>query len=63
VLIVDDDRESCDMMLEALGDYGASLHAALSAGAAIDSSPRPSHVRSPHLSPCATGDEQLGHVR
>ena len=129
VLIVDDDRESCEMMLEALGDYGASLRAALSAGAAIDalseftpdlvltdiampardgyavhergpcarnhtrapragrggdanahaedreraiaagfdeywrsqSSPRPSHVRSPHLPPCATGDEPLGH--
>ena len=36
VLIVDDDRESCEMMLEALGGYGASLRAALSASAAAD---------------------------
>ncbi len=36
VLIVDDDRESCEMMLEALRGYGASLRAALSAGAAVD---------------------------
>jgi PleD family two-component response regulator len=25
ILIVDDDRESCDMMLEALGRYGVSV--------------------------------------
>jgi len=36
VLIVDDDRESCEMMLEALGGYGASLRVALSAGAAVE---------------------------
>ena len=31
ILIVDDDRESCEMMLEALGRYGASVRFALSA--------------------------------
>ena len=31
ILIVDDDRESCEMMLEALGRYGASVRYALSA--------------------------------
>ncbi len=31
ILIVDDDRESCDMMLEALRRYGASVQCALSA--------------------------------
>jgi PAS domain S-box-containing protein len=36
VLIVDDDRESCEMMLEALRGYGASLRCAMSAGEAID---------------------------
>ena len=36
VLIVDDDRESCEMMREVLGEYGASIRAALSAGAALD---------------------------
>ena len=39
VLIVDDDRESCEMMLEVLREYGASIRAALSAGAAIDALP------------------------
>ncbi len=34
ILVVDDDRESCDMMLEALRRYGASVQCALSAGAA-----------------------------
>jgi CheY-like chemotaxis protein len=36
VLIIDDDRESCEMMLEALQEYGACLRAALSARAAVD---------------------------
>jgi CheY-like chemotaxis protein len=35
ILIVDDDRESCDMMLEALRRYGASVQCALSAAEAI----------------------------
>ena len=39
VLIVDDDRESCEMVLEVLREYGASIRAALSAGAAIDALP------------------------
>jgi PAS domain S-box-containing protein len=36
VLVVDDDRESCEMMLEALRSYGASIRAAASASDAID---------------------------
>jgi PAS domain S-box-containing protein len=36
VLIVDDDRESREMMLEALRGYGASLRAAMSASDAIE---------------------------
>ena len=36
VLIVDDDRESCEMMLEALQGYGASVRAASSADDALD---------------------------
>ena len=36
ILIVDDDRESCEVMREALCGYGASLRVALSAGAAAD---------------------------
>ena len=31
ILIVDDDRESCEMMFEALRRYGASVQCALSA--------------------------------
>jgi PAS domain S-box-containing protein len=36
ILIVDDDRESCEMMLEALRGYGASILAAASASDAVD---------------------------
>jgi CheY-like chemotaxis protein len=36
ILIVDDDRESCEMMLEALRGYGASVRCAMSASEAID---------------------------
>jgi PAS domain S-box-containing protein len=36
ILIVDDDRESCEMMLEALRGYGASLRCAMSASEAVD---------------------------
>jgi CheY-like chemotaxis protein len=36
ILIVDDNRESCDVMLETLVEYGATLRGAMSASAAID---------------------------
>ena len=36
ILIIDDNRESCDVMLETLVGYGASVRAALSANAAVD---------------------------
>jgi PAS domain S-box-containing protein len=36
VLVVDDDRESCEVMLEALRGYGASPRCAMSAGEAVD---------------------------
>jgi len=36
ILIVDDDRESCEMMLEALRGYGASVRGAMSAGEGIE---------------------------
>jgi hypothetical protein len=39
ILIVDDDRESCEMMLEALRGYGASVRCAMSATEAIDALP------------------------
>jgi CheY-like chemotaxis protein len=36
VLIVDDDRESCEVMLETLRGYGASVRAAMSVRDAVD---------------------------
>ena len=40
ILIVDDDRESCEMMLEALRGYGASVRCAMSASDAAAASAR-----------------------
>ena len=65
ILIVDDDRESCEMMLEALRGYGASVRCAMSATEAIDTLPefRPDLVLSDIAMPGRDGYAVLGEVR
>jgi CheY-like chemotaxis protein len=65
VLIVDDDRESCEMMLEALRGHGASLRAAMSASDAVDalSKFKPDLVLSDIAMPGLDGYAVLRHVR
>ena len=65
VLIVDDDRESCEMMLEALRGYGASVRAAMSAGDAVDalSEFHPDLVLSDIAMPGRDGYAVLSEVR
>lgn len=65
ILIVDDDRESCEMMLEALRRYGASVQCALSAteaaGTLLDF--RPDLVLSDIARPGRDGYTVLSEVR
>ena len=65
ILIVDDDRESCDMMLEALRRYGASVQCALSAteAAATLLEFRPDLVLSDIAMPGRDGYAVLSEVR
>jgi CheY-like chemotaxis protein len=65
VLIVDDDRESREMMLEALRRYGASLRAAMSASDAVDalSEFKPDLVLSDLAMPGRDGYAVLRQVR
>jgi CheY-like chemotaxis protein len=65
VLIVDDDRESCEMMLEALRGYGVLLRCAMSASEAIDalSEFKPDLVLSDIAMPGRDGYAVLSEVR
>jgi CheY-like chemotaxis protein len=65
ILIVDDDRESCEVMVEALRRYGASVRAAMSAGEAIHalSEFRPDLVLSDIAMPGRDGYAVLREVR
>ncbi len=65
ILIVDDDRESCDMMLEALRGFGASVWCATSATEAISKLPecRPDLVLSDIAMPGRDGYAVLSEVR
>jgi CheY-like chemotaxis protein len=65
VLIVDDDRESCEVMLEALRGYGASLRATMSASDAVDalSEFKPDLVLSDIAMPGRDGYAVLSEVR
>ena len=65
ILIVDDDRESCDMMLEALRGYGASVRCAMSATDAAATLPefRPDLVLSDIAMPGRDGYAVLSEVR
>jgi PAS domain S-box-containing protein len=65
VLIVDDDRESCEMMLEALRGYGALLRCAMSASEAVDvlSEFKPDLVLSDIAMPGRNGYAVLSEVR
>jgi signal transduction histidine kinase/CheY-like chemotaxis protein len=65
ILIVDDDRESCDMMLEALRGFGASVWSAASATEAIEKLPEctPDLVLSDIAMPGRDGYEVLTGVR
>ena len=65
ILIVDDDRESCEMMLEALRRYGASVQCALSATEATATllEFRPDLVLSDIAMPGRDGYEVLREVR
>jgi CheY-like chemotaxis protein len=65
VLIVDDDRESCEMMLEALRGYGACVRAARSASEALDALPEfnPALVLSDIAMPGRDGYSVLSGVR
>jgi PAS domain S-box-containing protein len=65
VLIVDDDRESCEMMLEALRGYGAFLRCAMSASEAVDalSEFKPDLVLSDIAMPGRDGYAVLSQVR
>ena len=65
ILIVDDDRESCDMMLEVLARYGASVQCALSATEATGEllKFRPDFVLSDIAMPGRDGYAVLSEVR
>jgi CheY-like chemotaxis protein len=65
ILIVDDDRESCDMMLEALRRFGASVQCALSAAeaAAALAEFKPDLVLSDIAMPGKDGFAVLSEVR
>jgi CheY-like chemotaxis protein/anti-sigma regulatory factor (Ser/Thr protein kinase) len=65
ILVVDDDRESCEMMLEALRRYGAVVQGALSATEAIASLGefRPDLVLSDIAMPGRDGYDVLSEVR
>jgi hypothetical protein len=65
VLIVDDDRESCEVMLEALRVYGASVRAAMSASEAAEvlSELKPDVVLSDIAMPGRDGYAVLSEVR
>ena len=65
ILIVDDDRESCEMMLEALRRYGASVRCALSATEAVATllEFRPDLVLSDIAMPGRDGYTVLNEVR
>ena len=65
ILIVDDDRESSEMMLEALRGYGAAVRCAMSATEAIGtlSEFRPDLVLSDIAMPGRDGYAVLGEVR
>jgi PAS domain S-box-containing protein len=65
ILIVDDDRESCEMMFEALQGYGASVRCAMSATEAIATLPEfgPDLVLSDIAMPGRDGYAVLGEVR
>ena len=65
ILIVDDDRESCEMMLEALRGYGASVRCAMSATDAIAALPefKPDLVLSDIAMPGRDGYAVLSEVR
>jgi PAS domain S-box-containing protein len=65
ILIVDDDRESCEMMLEALQSYGASIRATASASDAVDalSDFTPDLVLSDIAMPGRNGYAVLSEVR
>ena len=65
ILIVDDDRESCEMMIEALRGYGASVRCAMSASDAAAALPefRPDIVLSDIAMPGRDGYAVLSEVR
>jgi CheY-like chemotaxis protein len=65
ILIVDDDRESCEMMLEALRGFGASVRCAMSAAEAIGALPEfsPDLVLSDIAMPDRDGYAVLKEVR
>jgi CheY-like chemotaxis protein/anti-sigma regulatory factor (Ser/Thr protein kinase) len=65
ILIVDDDRESCEMMREVLRGYGASVRCAMSATDAAATLPefRPDLVLSDIAMPGRDGYAVLGEVR
>jgi len=65
ILIVDDDRESREVMLEALRRYGASIRAAMSASDAVDalSEFKPDLVLSDIAMPGRDGYTVLSEVR
>jgi CheY-like chemotaxis protein len=65
ILIVDDDRESCEMMLEALRGFGASVRSVLSATEAIGALPEfsPDLVLSDIAMPGRDGYAVLDAVR
>jgi CheY-like chemotaxis protein len=65
ILIVDDDRESCEMMVEALQGFGASVRCAMSATEAIGALPEfsPDLVLSDIAMPGRDGYAVLGEVR
>ena len=65
ILIVNDDRESCEMILEALRGYGATVRCAMSATDAIEALPefRPDLVLTDIAMPGRDGYAVLGEVR
>ena len=65
ILIVDDDRESCDMMLEILRGYGATVRCVMSATDAIAALPefKPDLVMSDIAMPDRDGYAVLAEVR
>jgi PAS domain S-box-containing protein len=65
ILIIDDDRESCEMMLEALRAYGAAVRCAMSASEGIEALPdfTPDLVLSDIAMPGRDGYAVLGEVR